>query len=395
MPVPYDRRENDSRLRVSEHTYQLDYTRPFATNHKLELGGKYILRLNNSETAYRFSVPEMNNFTDFRHNTQVGALYAEYVYNAIRGGARAGLRYEYSHLAAKYPSGGGQPFSADMGDLVPTLSVSYNINERNSLKLNFATRISRPGISYLNPAVDQTPTRVSYGNPDLKSARRHSLNLAYTLMKEKISLNASLYGGYSDDLISSVVTVVPDGNGNDVINATYGNVGKSLDAGVFGYVQWRVDSKTSVMTNMSALWMRVEQRMQNLENSGLSVNVYANVDRDLPWKIKVSASGGWHRGGPSGVYSTSGDIGWYALALTRSFLKEDRLSVSLQGVNPIGLRYPSWRGRTVNGDYTGWNKSRYEARNFMLRLSYRFGSFHASVKKAAKTISNDDLEGRK
>lgn len=395
MPVPYDRRDTDNRLRFFEHTFQLDYTRPFGTGHRLEAGGKYILRLNDSETAYRYSVPAMDEFTDFRHTTQVGALYAEYAYNAFRWGARAGLRYEYSHLSAKYPSGGGEPFSADMSDMVPTLSFSYNVNDRNLLKLNFATRISRPGISYLNPAVNRTPTSVSYGNPDLTSARRHSFNLAYTFMHEKLSLNTSFYGGYSDNGISSVVTVVQDADGNDVVHSTYGNVGKSLDAGAFGYAQWRVDSRMSVMTSLSASWMRLENTNQGLRNSGWSANIYANVDRELLWKTKLSVSGGWYRSGPNGVYTDGGENGWYALALTRSFLKEDRLSLSLQAVNPVGMKYSNWRTRTVRGDYTGWSLGRGESRSFMLRMSYRFGSFQAAVKKTAKTISNDDLEGRK
>lgn len=395
MPVPYDRRDTDSRLRFFEHTFQLDYTRPFGSGHRIETGAKYILRLNDSETAYRYSVPEMDEFTDFRHTTQVGALYAEYAYNSSRWGARAGLRYEYSHLSAKYPSGRGEPFSSDMSDLVPTLSASYNINSRNSLKLNFATRVRRPGISYLNPAVNRTPTSVSCGNPDLTSARRHSLSLTYTFMHEKVSVNASVYGGYSDDQINSVVTVVPDGNGNDVVYSTYRNVGKSLDAGAFGYVQWRIDSRSSVMANMSAGWLQVENRGLGLRNSGWNANMYASADRELVWKIKLTASGGWYRSGPQGVYTEGGRRGWYALALTRSFLKENRLSVSVQAVNPIGMKYNDWRTRTVRGDYTGWSCGRREARSYMIRMSYRFGSFRATVKKTAKTIRNDDLEGRK
>ena len=49
----------------------------------------------------------------------------------------------------------------------------------HSLTANYAARINRPGISYLNPERSYTPTTLSYGNPDLSSAFSNSLKLQY------------------------------------------------------------------------------------------------------------------------------------------------------------------------------------------------------------------------
>ncbi|MDE7443239.1 MAG: outer membrane beta-barrel family protein, partial [Muribaculaceae bacterium] len=266
LPVDYTHRDGNNKLKFYEHTFQFDYTRPFGKGHKLETGSKYILRINDSKTDYVYSNPALNKFTDFRHITQVGALYAEYAYNAAKWGARAGVRYEFAHLSAKYPNGSGEPFKSNIGDVVPTLSLNYKINDRNSLKLNFATRINRPGISYLNPAVNMSPTTVSYGNPDLESSRRHSLKLSYSLMTEKFTTVLSFNGAMSNNQVTSYITVVPDENGNDVVYSTYGNIGRNQSAGMSVYLQWRCTSKTTFMLNGDMNYDNTKNRSLAISN---------------------------------------------------------------------------------------------------------------------------------
>jgi len=54
----------------------------------------------------------------------------------------------------------------------------------------------------------------------------------------------------------------------------------------------------------------------------------------------------------------------------------------------------SMKSYITQGDVTGW--TRYEqrqGRKFGISISYRFGSLSTRVKKADKTIENDDLIG--
>ena len=221
VPIGYSHKLSDDRLKFYEHTFQFDWTRPFAGGHKLETGAKYILRINNSKTYQTYDQIALNDTTDFHHTTHVGALYSEYSYNSTRWGARAGLRYELARMGASYPDGSQPSFHSTLHDVVPTLSVSYKFNDANTLKLNYASRISRPGISYLNPAVIGDTYNVRQGNPNLKSARSHSINLDYTLMIPKLVLNVSLMHRFSNGLIQSVVTTK-----DNVVYYTYDNVGK-------------------------------------------------------------------------------------------------------------------------------------------------------------------------
>lgn len=396
MPIDYTHRDGNNRLKFYEHTFQLDYTRPFGKGHKVEAGAKYILRINNSKTDYVYSNPELDKFTDFKHTTQVGALYAEYAYNAARWGARAGVRYEFAHLSAKYPNGDGTPFHSNIGDVVPTLSLSYKMDDRNSLKLNFATRINRPGISYLNPAVNYTPQTVSYGNPDLESASRHSLNLSYSLMTPNFTTVIGMGGGLSDNQVTSYMTVKPDEDGNDVIYSTYGNLGHKRDIGGSVYLQWRCTSKTTFMLNANARYEEMNNGSLGISNGGWNGSGYVSVDQQLPFEVRLGVRGGFYRMGASGLYVRGDSYNqWYGFSLNRSFLKENRLAVNMYANNPIGWHHTKWRQRTVNAGYDQWSESVYRSYSFGVSVSYRFGSFNAQVKKTAKTINNDDLEGRK
>ena len=46
-PVSYTCNDMNSKLNFIEHTFQFDWTRPFAGGNMLETGDKYILRINN------------------------------------------------------------------------------------------------------------------------------------------------------------------------------------------------------------------------------------------------------------------------------------------------------------------------------------------------------------
>ena len=78
--------------------------------------------------------------------------------------------------------------------------------------------------------------------------------------------------------------------------------------------------------------------------------------------------------------------------LQRSFLKEDRLTVSIHANCPF-KKYGTWSQRTINGNYSGNSFSRFYNRDYGINISYRFGSLKAQVKKTNTTIQNTDMVG--
>ncbi len=395
MPVDYTGTSNDFTLDFIEHTGQFDWTRPINDINKFDVGLKYINRNNHSinDQDY-FEVQKLH--SDFIHNTQVFAVYFDYRLKWKRIGARAGLRYEYSRLSAKYRDGSNDPFSSNLNDWVPNASISYDLNDANTLKLSYSTRINRPGISQLNPAVVETPTSISSGNPDLGSSRHQSLNLNYNLIGRKFSMDLGASYSFMNNAVISVQELLD----NDVIKSGYANAGHNKWFNVALWLNYTPWSKTSFMINANANYAHKSNPSLRLTTHGWGGNLFFRVRQQLPWDLAVTGYCSFYCSTPD-LYSINktrvGDQTYYGLDLQKSFLKEKRLSVSINIMNPFGHSVRIYETDPRNTGYTGYSKtySYNAANNFSISVSYRFGSLNASVKKTNKSISNDDVENRK
>lgn len=80
--------------------------------------------------------------------------------------------------------------------------------------------------------------------------------------------------------------------------------------------------------------------------------------------------------------------------MQKSFLKDDRLTLHLQVMQPFGPYKDTKMGvYRTRGDIRGttytWMTNRFSV---MFGASFRFGSLRASVKKTKTSITNDDVE---
>lgn len=395
MPVAYTGTHSLFNLNFIEHTIQADYTRPFAKYHTIDVGAKYILRDNHSTTTNQYLGVDTT-FSDFSHLTQVLAGYGEYRFKWKSLSAKAGIRYEYSHLNAKFNDGSQPNFSKNLNDWVPSAALSWQVNDANSLTFNYASRINRPGISYLNPAVEEHVNSTNQGNPNLSSARHNSMKLTYMLIRPKFNLNLSANYEFSNNGIVSYVTAT-----DNHIYSTYANVGRNNSLFFDANIQWSITPTTQLNLYGSTYRMEYEIKEQGLRQARWQWGASARLTQQLPWKLRLEIAGGRNSGNVNNVYSYTENItndGWnYYLSLQRSFLKENRLTVSIFALNPIGSSSQLSRQYFVNGDYTGYSNTKMmnTGKLAMLRVAYRFGSVNAQVKKTSKSISNDDIIGRK
>lgn len=149
-----------------------------------------------------------------------------------------------------------------------------------------------------------------------------------------------------------------------------------------------------------------EMGYNHLANNSLHISAhgwrrfqYLRLTQKLPWNLTGSFSV-YESGSFTDLYSrTDHPSFWdgvnYSLSLRRSFLKEERLTVSVMA-NNIGLGTQKMRTTMFNSGISGETINYINMRQFVVfGVSYRFGSLNASVKKTAKSITNDDLVGRK
>ena len=391
---PYELRNQhyDNDARTDEHTFQLDYTNPISSMHNIDFGAKYILRNNKSESQYfkeyNGEYQEDENLTDkFKQTQNILATYGDYMLKWKKMGAKVGVRYEHTFMNVEYDKMPEKNFDAGFDDIVPSMVFSYQLGQSKTLRATYNMRISRPGIWYLNPFRNTSnPTNISYGNPDLETEKAHSVGLAFSSFSAKFNINANLGYSFVNNGIQNYSFI-----NNGVMESTYGNIGHTQRTTLSLWMNWNPGKKTRISVNASGSYvdLRSDEAFLKQSNNGFQGNLFLNAQQTLPWDLRFSLYGGGNSPNIS-LQGKGSSISYYGFSLSRSFLKEKRLTVSLNTSN-LFHKYLTFKNETVTDTFRSWSKSKLQQQSYGLNISWRFGELKAQVKKANRTINNDDL----
>lgn len=400
-----ENQHNDGHQNTTEHTFQVDFTTPFDSIHTLEAGAKYILRDNSSEND-RYTMAAMDgggyefdedHSSHYKHRNDILAAYLGYGIKWKRLSGRLGLRYEHTIQDVKYLLGRGDDFRKDFDDIVPSASIGYRLTNTQNLRLGYNMRIYRPGIWYLNPYLnDADPTSISQGNPNLVSEKTHSFSLGYNSFTSKLSLNFNLSYSFTNNSIESVTSLVNDNDiaglqsptGKSVLYTTYRNIGKTRRASLNAYANYNPFTSTRIYANMFGSWQYLSDG-NGLSNRGWNMFASGGAQQTLPkdWRISLNCWGQtpWIslQGKGSGFFG-------YGLNVTKQLLKK-RLTLSVYA-NNFFKKYMDYDNTTSSTAFMQRSWSRYVQQRFGFSVSFRIGELKASVRKAERTISNDDVK---
>jgi len=397
---------NDGSQNTTEHTFQADYTTPIGKIHTLEAGAKYILRDNSSEDdRYERQIGTTGDYvldeehsSHYKHQNDILAAYMGYGLRVKKISGRLGVRYEHTKQEVKYLLGRGDDFNKNFDDVVPSASIGYKLTDMSNLRFGYNMRIYRPGIWYLNPYLnDSNPTNISQGNSHLDSEKSHSFNLSYSNFTQKFNINLSARYSFTNNSIEQVTEQVKDTEieglqnptGKEVLYSTYQNIGKSRNASLSGYVNWNATSNTRIYANLYGNYTYMEGA-NGLKNDGWNLFAYGGAQQSLPhdWRISLNIYGQTPWIMLQGKGSSFFD---YGLSVNKSFLNK-RLTLSAFASN-FFKKYTSPTSSIEGVGFTQDSWNRYTRQRFGVSVSYRIGELKASVKKAARTISNDDVKG--
>mgnify|MGYP005904777493 FL=1 len=397
---------NDGSQNTTEHTFQADYTTPIGKIHTLEAGAKYILRDNSSEDdRYERQIGTTGDYvldeehsSHYKHQNDILAAYMGYGLRVKKISGRLGVRYEHTKQEVKYLLGRGDDFNKNFDDVVPSASIGYKLTDMSNLRFGYNMRIYRPGIWYLNPYLnDSNPTNISQGNSHLDSEKSHSFNLSYSNFTQKFNINLSARYSFTNNSIEQVTEQVKDTEieglqnptGKEVLYSTYQNIGKSRNASLSGYVNWNATSNTRIYANLYGNYTYMEGA-NGLKNDGWNLFAYGGAHQSLPhdWRISLNIYGQTPWIMLQGKGSSFFD---YGLSVNKSFLNK-RLTLSAFASN-FFKKYTSPTSSIEGVGFTQDSWNRYTRQRFGVSVSYRIGELKASVKKAARTISNDDVKG--
>lgn len=397
----------DGKQHTTEHTFQVDYTTPIGKLHTIEGGVKYILRDNaadNDRYEQTSDSPEADYAFDeeysshYKHQNDILAAYLGYGLKWKKLSGRLGLRYEFTHQEVKYLLGKGEDFQKDFNDLVPSASIGYQLTDLSNLRLGYNMRIYRPGIWYLNPYLDDSnPSNLSQGNPNLNSEKSHNLNLSYSNFTQKFNLNVGIHYSFTNNSIEHVNTLMQDTEipglqnptGKEVLYSTYYNMGKNRTVGLNGYINWNATSNTRLYLNINGSYVYIKGA-ENLKNDGWTMFAFGGIQQTLPkdWRISLNLMGQTPWIMLQGKGSRFFD---YNLSVNKSFLKK-RLTLSAYASN-FFKKYKRNSSHLEDVNFVQDSYNRYTRQRFGFSISYRIGELKASVKKATRSISNDDVKG--
>ena len=398
---------NDGSQNTTEHTFQADYTTPIGEMHTIESGVKYILR-NNSSDNDRYLRTSADNAdyvfdneysTHYRHQNDIIAAYLGYGLKWKKLSGRLGVRYEHTIEDVKYLLGRGDDFRKNYDDVVPSASLGWKLTDLSNLRVGYNMRIYRPGIWYLNPYLDDSnPSSISQGNPELDSEHSHAFDLSYSNFTPKFNINLSARYSFTNNSIQSVTSLVSEDDipdfsedkktGKDVLYTTYQNIGKSRNLNLSAYVNWNATKDTRIYANLFGGYTSLKGA-EGLENDGWNLFAFGGAQQTFKhdWRLSVNVFGQtpWImlQGKGSSFFS-------YSVNLNKSFLNR-RLSLSAFASN-FFQKYNKFESHIEGQGFLqdSWNK--YSQMRFGFSVSYRIGELKASVKKAARTITNDDVK---
>lgn len=382
-------RRTDGRTGSTDHTVQADFTTPLDGIGTISTGAKFLTRHNSSDQQQYLwdgSAWDHNALSSTRYDfyNRIGAVYSELAVNLGPVGLKGGVRYE--HTWQSYNQDGSASFKINYGDLVPSASLQLNLGMTSNIGLSYNLRISRPGITYLNPYRDDSdPTALNYGNPGLDVEKGHNLNLVYNYFTTKFMLNLTARYGHTGNGISPYSFY--EGN---ILHTTYGNIVSSSISGLNAFMMLNAGARTRIILNGGLDYSDLRSEVLGQSNSGWSYNVLLGLQQTLPWDIRFSANGilmsrtyslqGWNTGISIG---TAG--------LTKTFL-DDRLSVSVNAVSQLSNKDLTVKSFSQTKDFAMNMSTTVPIRQVSLSVSWTFGKQgNFGVKTARRTITNDEV----
>ena len=138
-----------------------------------------------------------------------------------------GLRPEWMRITSRL-YGLDSVVTTDYWMAYPTLHVSYAIDDRRELRLNYSLRVNRPEADALNPFPEyQNPLTLRVGNPYLKPEKIHSVEAGYQWKKGGTTILGTLYYRYVTNKLTPVTRYLA----NNVLLTTKENLNNGSSAG--------------------------------------------------------------------------------------------------------------------------------------------------------------------
>jgi outer membrane receptor protein involved in Fe transport len=196
---------------------QVDYTHPYSSKGKMEMGLKSTLRvidnefrverLDQASTVWNV-LDEFDNHLVYTENIHAGYFIIGNEINKFSW--QGGLRGELSDIKVEMLKDDDLTFQ-NYFNLFPSLHLSYSIKPEKTVQLSYSYRLSRPRFRDLMPFSNYSDNRaIQIGNPNLRPEYTSSVEAGYLINWASGSLLSSVYYRYRTGVFERIPIVSSD-----------------------------------------------------------------------------------------------------------------------------------------------------------------------------------------
>ncbi len=374
--------------RTREHTFQTDYVQLYKKV-LVEVGLKGINRDNSSNFSHLYNGHSDSIRSNVFDNSQkILAAYNSYQFTFSKLEIKAGFRAELSSMDVDFIS---SSLSVDKNyfNIVPSASTIRKFASNTSINFGYSQRIKRPGINRLNPFVDRSnPAFEISGNPNLRPALIHSIQLGYSSLK-KTSWNIGIDYSFASNMFLQVNEFDPD---RKITRTTFQNTGKASGLNANLYLNMPVNRKLRLTFNGNTgyNWLQGSAAQSNVggfEVFTYNLNVSSAYNLSEGWRVNASINAVSRN--ILSLQSRSNAMLTTSVGINKEIVK-NRLSFSASTSNPFSKHRRSVV-ETTGSNFFQNSYSQDYFRAFYASLNYSFGKLKESIKKNKRGIKNDDL----
>lgn len=391
---------NTDEIQESE-LFKIDYVLPIKKDGQFELGFRRsnqhqdIDYLAKNEDLNGNFINDLNLSNTLLYNEKVNAFYTQYGNKKNKFSFLLGLRYEESKTTVKQLANNTNNVK-NYNDFFPTLNLSYQIKEDETITFGYNRRIRRARSYFINPFPSKSSaTNIFQGNPNIDPTYSNGIDLGYLKRYEKLTLNGSIY--YRKE--TGVFTFISENTGDFVlvneilvpvlrrtpINlASNKQIGLELNANFNQSKKWRLNGSLNFYESETlGEYMGIVYDSKNLTWSGrLSNNLklFSSVDWQTSFRYRAPQKTAVSERKAS-IYSNT--------AFSKDLLK-DKITLTFK-VNDI-FETGKWRIESFNENYRSYSESNWRGgRTLELNLIYRFNQKKKETRNSGDY--NDYSEG--
>lgn len=392
---------NHAREKLTEFT--IDYTEPFGDKVKWGMGSKLSWYNISSQADVLSFRPDSKEFlydsslsVALNYHQKIYALYTELSFPVGRlFVAKVGGRYERTMIDSYYSNVDSQVHVPSYNTLVPSLFISRQLSEKQTLRLSYSKRIERPDYGELNPFINTSdPNNISMGNPYLRPEIGHRFELSYNRELPKSgTLMITLFYRINKDDIQPFVKYYPEFKVGDttytnVYVTTRENIGTERNSGVSIFGDMKLSDKLSLRSNIFFFYRHTLNAIDTGFNSN-SFNYRFNAN--LTYQFTSTLIGEFFGNFNSARHEAQGkypSFTSYTFAIRKQFWNK-KANIALT-MNNIFSEYVKQTTELTGPNFTATTSRKIPFRSIGINFNWKFGRLEF---KKDKEEVNTNLNG--